>query len=202
MDGWYFIVGLGNPGAEYARTRHNAGFMALEAAAAKWGARWNREAQLECRLAIAHWAGRKVLLGQPQTYMNESGRAVSRVASFYQVAIDRVLVVADDADLPLGTLRLRPGGSGGGHHGLESVERSLGARNYARLRMGIGRACEGQREITRHVLGRLSAEERQVIDAVLVRVVAQLECWLTEGTSVAMNRFNGALVSPKSQASE
>src|SRR5436309_8359222 len=140
MENFYLIVGLGNPGAEYARTRHNAGFMVVERLAERWQAGWGLEQKFESRVARAERDGRRLLLGQPQTYMNQSGEAVAKLAEYFRAPLDRLLVVVDDADLPLGEIRLRPRGAGGGHHGLESIERRLGTRQYARLRIGIGRS--------------------------------------------------------------
>jgi PTH1 family peptidyl-tRNA hydrolase len=134
--------------------------------------------------------------------MNESGRAVERVTGFYRVPTENLLVVVDDAELPLGLLRMRPGGSSGGHHGLESVERHLGTRDFARLRLGIGRRQDGPRELTRHVLGRFCSEEQELLEQVLERASAQMECWLVDGIGSAMNRFNGAIKASNSNASE
>ena len=121
MEGLYLIAGLGNPGTEYVRTRHNAGFMVVERLAERWQARWKLETRFEARVARVHFPDRKVLLCQPQTYMNLSGRAVGALTTYYQVAHDRILIIVDDADLPLGTLRLRARSGTGGHHGLESI---------------------------------------------------------------------------------
>jgi len=109
---------------------------------------------------------------------------------------DRILIVVDDADLPVGQLRLRPEGSSGGHHGLESIEQQLATRVYPRLRLGIGRRAPEQREITGHVLGRFEADERKTMEEVLDRAVQQVECWLAEGIEKAMNDFNGAVTAP------
>src|SRR5262245_11453210 len=138
MEQLHLIVGLGNPGAEYAKTRHNAGFLVAERLAERWHAGWAYEKQFNARVAKAEQDGKPVLLCEPQTYMNSSGEAVAAVVSFYRAAKERLLVVVDDADLPLGEIRLRPGGSSGGHHGLESIEQHLGTREFARLRVGIG----------------------------------------------------------------
>ncbi|HEY6170122.1 MAG TPA: aminoacyl-tRNA hydrolase, partial [Verrucomicrobiae bacterium] len=124
------IAGLGNPGAEYARTRHNAGFLAVETLAKRWRAEWTSEKKFEARVARAGHGGRKVVLCEPQTFMNASGEAVGALAKFYRVAPKSVLVVVDDADLPFGEIRLRERGSTGGHHGLESVEQHLGTSDY------------------------------------------------------------------------
>jgi len=112
-----------------------------------------------------------------------------------------LLVAMDDADLPLGEIRLRPGGSSGGHHGLESIEQHLATREFARLRIGIGRR-DGAREITGHVLGRLAPDERELMDKVLARAASQAECWLTDGIQKAMNQFNGTVNGPKNEGIE
>jgi PTH1 family peptidyl-tRNA hydrolase len=132
------------------------------------------------------------MLCEPQTFMNASGEAVQAVVGFYDVLPERVLVVVDDADLPLGSLRLRPGGSPGGHHGLESIEEHLGTREYPRLRVGIGRQ-EGAREITGHVLSRFSSTESKLADKVLTVAASQAETWVVAGIQKAMNQFNGVV---------
>src|SRR6266850_3852109 len=111
MENLYLIVGLGNPGAEYARTRHNAGFLVVERLAERWRANWTYEKKFNARMARAERAGKPVLLCEPQTYMNSSGEAVAAVVDFYRVPLSRLVVLVDDADLPFGELRLRPGGS-------------------------------------------------------------------------------------------
>ena len=201
MENWYLIVGLGNPGAEYARTRHNAGFQVLAALAERWRASWGLERKFNARLARAEHGGRRVILCQPQTFMNASGEAVGAVVDFYRVPASQMLVVVDDADLPLGQLRLRPGGGTGGHHGLESIERRLGARDYARQRVGIGRQS-GAREITGHVLGRFGSTETALVDKVLAVASDQAECWLDHGIQKAMNQFNGVVGDAESEREE
>jgi PTH1 family peptidyl-tRNA hydrolase len=192
MENVHLIVGLGNPGAEYARTRHNAGFLAVEQLAVRWKIDWALEKKFNARIARAERDGRRVLLCEPQTFMNSSGEAVGQVAGFYRVTVPQMLVVVDDADLPFGEIRLRPGGSSGGHHGLESIEQHLGTREFARLRIGIGRK-DGAREITDYVLGRFSAAEAKTVDMILTAVCDQVECWQTAGVQKAMNRFNGTV---------
>jgi len=188
----YLIAGLGNPGGDYARTRHNAGFLVLESVAKRWGLNWTYEKRFNARVARAEKGERMALLCEPQTYMNSSGEAVGAVAEFYKIPADRLLIVLDDADLPLGQLRLRPGGSTGGHHGLESIEQHLGTQEYARLRVGIGRQT-GAREITSYVLGRFNSTEMPLLDKVLTVASDQVECWLEAGIQKAMNQFNGAI---------
>jgi PTH1 family peptidyl-tRNA hydrolase len=190
MDDLFLIVGLGNPGAEYARTRHNAGFALLEALAERWRAEWQLSRRFRARVARVEWAGRRLLLCQPQTFMNASGEAVGPMVRFYRVPLARLLVAVDDADLPLGQIRLRPRGSSGGHHGLESIQAALGSSDFARLRIGIGRA-PGAREITDYVLSRFRPEETARLKKVLARAAEQVECWVAEGIQKAMSRYNG-----------
>jgi len=196
LENLFFIAGLGNPGPEYAATRHNIGFVLADRLAARWRAAWTLEKKFQARLARAERDGRKVILSQPQTFMNESGAAVGAVARFYQLPAERILIVVDDADLPLGKLRLRPEGSSGGHHGLESIEAALGTRGYPRLRLGIGRRAEDDRQIAHYVLDRFEAAERKAMEEVLDRAVQQVECWLSAGINEAMNKFNGAVTAP------
>jgi PTH1 family peptidyl-tRNA hydrolase len=197
MENLHLIVGLGNPGAEYAKTRHNAGFLLVEKLASCWKADWKNERKFGARIAKSEQDGRRVLLCQPQTFMNLSGEAVGALKNFYQLPLNRLLVVVDDADLPLGEIRLRAGGSSGGHHGLESIEQHLATRGFARLRVGIGRAA-GAREITDYVLSRFDADEGVLMEKVLVRAANQAKCWLDGGIEKAMNRFNGNVEPSKS----
>ncbi len=191
MENQYLIVGLGNPGREYARTRHNAGFMVLDGLAARWKAGWTLEKKFDARIAKANRDGSQILLCEPQTYMNLSGEAVGAVAAFKKIPAARVLVAVDDADLPFGEIRLRPGGSSGGHHGLESIEQHLRTRDYARQRIGIGRDNPGVREIAGHVLSQFRSDEQELLEKVLQKACEQIECWLDAGVTQAMNRFNG-----------
>ena len=194
MEPMHLIVGLGNPGAEYAKTRHNAGFLLVEKLAAQWKTNWANERKFMARVAKAERSGKKVLLCEPQTFMNLSGEAVGSVINFYQVPLGNVLVAVDDADLPFGEIRLRPGGGTGGHHGLESVTQHLGSKEFARLRIGIGRKDDA-RQITNYVLGKFEPSENELLEKVLDRAAGQIECWLGHGLQKAMNQFNGA-VSP------
>jgi len=192
MEDLHLIVGLGNPGEDYAKTRHNAGFMLADLLAKRWRADWSAGKKFQSRVAKAERDGRRVVLCEPQTFMNASGEAVGAMVKFYRLPLKNLVVAMDDADLPLGEIRLRPGGSSGGHHGLESIEQHLGSREYARLRIGIGRK-DGVREITGHVLGRLSGAEMKVMESVLTRAADQMECWLAHGLQKAMSQFNGTI---------
>lgn len=192
MDSGHLIVGLGNPGAQYSRTRHNAGFLLVEKLAARWGGGWTEEKKFNAKVAAVRRGGERVWLCQPQTFMNLSGAAVKPLVEFYQLPLARVLVAVDDADLALGTLRLRPDGSSGGHHGLESIEQQLGSRATARLRIGIGRV-DGVREISNYVLGRFDPVESVLLEKVLTVAADQVECWLDAGIAKAMNQYNGVV---------
>ena len=188
----HLIVGLGNPGAEYAKTRHNAGFLLVEKLAAQWKSGWTNERKFQARISRPERGEKKVLLAEPQTFMNLCGESVGALVKFYQLPLEKILVVVDDADLPLGEIRLRPGGGTGGHHGLESVTQHLGSKEYPRLRIGIGRKNEA-REITGHVLGKFSVGENALLEKVLERAAGQMECWLNVGLQKAMSQFNGVV---------
>ena len=198
MEPMHLIVGLGNPGAEYAQTRHNAGFLLVEKLAAQWKADWTNERKFKARMAKSDRQGKRVLLCEPQTFMNLSGETVGDVAGFYQLPLPQLIVAVDDADLPFGEIRLRPGGSSGGHHGLESIEQHLGSREFARLRIGIGRR-DGARQITNYVLGKFEPAEQELLEKILERAANQVECWLAAGLQKAMSQFNGVIDSKKQE---
>ena len=194
MENVYLIVGLGNPGREYATTRHNVGFRAVDRLAERWRATWKTEKKFQSRMARVDQDARRCLLCEPQTYMNLSGEAVGAVMNFYRLTPERLLVVVDDADLPFGEIRMRAEGSSGGHHGLESIEAHLGTRQYPRLRIGIGREANAAREISGYVLGPFRAGDTELLDKVLTRARDQIECWLDAGIGKAMSRYNGRIV--------
>ncbi len=195
MEQWYIIAGLGNPGAQYAQTRHNVGYMVVEKLAERWRVAWTRESRFSACLARRSREDQSILLCRPETYMNASGEAVGPLASFYRVERQNLLAVSDDADLPFGAIRTRPEGSSGGHHGLESIQQHLGSTEFPRLRIGIGRSDPANREITDYVLSRFRKEEADLLEKVLTRACEQIECWLAEGILSAMNRFNGIIKS-------
>jgi PTH1 family peptidyl-tRNA hydrolase len=192
MENMHLIVGLGNPGAEYAKTRHNAGFWLVQNLAKRWGVDWTLGKKFDARVARADCKGMPVVLCEPQTFMNASGEAVGSLVTFYRIPLARLLVVLDDADLPVGEIRLRKRGSSGGHHGLESIEEHLNSREFPRLRIGIGRQ-DGVREITNYVLGRFSSAEAMLVEKALTAASDQVECWLGAGIEKAMNQFNGVV---------
>jgi PTH1 family peptidyl-tRNA hydrolase len=183
------IAGLGNPGAKYAANRHNAGFMCLDRLAAVHGLAFSRT-QKQALVALGSVAGHDVILAKPQTYMNESGRAVAALVRFYGVALDRLLVVYDDLDLPLGTLRMRPEGGTGGHKGMTSVIQHLGgSQSFPRLRIGIGRP-PGRMDPAAYVLQDFPGDELLLFGEVLGRAVDTIQLWLDEGIDAAMNACN------------
>lgn len=182
----WLIVGLGNPGPEYAGTRHNIGFDVVEALAAahkvKLGNRKHRAVFGEGMVGDV-----SVILAKPMTYMNLSGQAVSALARVYHLAPARVLVIADDLDLPLGRLRIRMEGGAGGHNGHKSIIQSLGTQAYPRLRIGIGKGGE----TVDHVLSKFHPDERVVVKEVSEKAVQAIETVLQRGVEIAMANFNG-----------
>lgn len=187
---WLLIVGLGNPGREYAENRHNVGFDCVDLLAGKHGIALSKS-QHKARLGTGQVAGRRAILAEPQTYVNSSGEAVGAVARYYKVAPEDVLVIYDDLDLPQGTIRLRPGGSSGGHNGIKSIVDHLGTQAFPRVRIGIGRP-PGRMEPKDYVLQDFSAAEREVMVEVYDRVVDAVETFIREGIREAMNRFNAS----------
>ena len=187
------IVGLGNPGSEYADTRHNVGWRVAEALAERAGlAAWREK--FEAHLAEGRLAGHKVVLARPVTYMNASGRSVRPMMDFWKLEPDDLLVVLDDMALPVGRLRLRPDGSAGGHKGLASIVQDLGHERFARLRVGIG-APPSAEDGADYVLARFVPEERQALDEAVDRAADAAETWIRSGPEAAMNRFNQAVES-------
>jgi peptidyl-tRNA hydrolase, PTH1 family len=180
------VVGLGNPGREYAATRHNVGFMVVEQLARRIGAPGSKR-RFRSELSEGFLAGEKIVLVQPQTYMNLSGHAVREVVNWYRAALDDVLIVSDDLDLPFGTLRLRARGSAGGHNGLASVIEQLGTQDVPRLKIGIGR---GPGQATSRVLSRFSADEERALSELVDRAADAVELWARDGIIAAMNDVN------------
>ena len=197
MDEPALIVGLGNPGSRYAGTRHNAGFLVVSRLAECWGGEWKHSRRFRSEVARINRGANVVWLCQPGTFMNLSGEAVGPLVRYYRVSLRRLMVVVDDADLPLGLIRMRPQGSSGGHHGLESLQQQLGSRDFGRQRVGIGRGGEAGRQLAGYVLAGFEPEEREVLDRVVSRAVEQLQCWLADGVEIAMNRFNGSETNTK-----
>ncbi|HET9110398.1 MAG TPA: aminoacyl-tRNA hydrolase [Ktedonobacterales bacterium] len=205
------IVGLGNPGARYARTRHNVGFDVVDLLASRNGWSWqahrgralvasgslrvpvpapaSAEDDSETPTAPA-WREEKALLAKPQTFMNDSGVAVSELVRFYKLDLRDLLIVCDDLDLPLARTRLRARGAAGGQHGLESTIRMLGTNDFARLKIGIGRPAHGRGENVDFLLSAPRGDERAKLDEAIATAADAALLWLAEGAEVAMNRYN------------
>ena len=186
----YLVVGLGNIGPEYARTRHNIGFMVLDAWAQASNAvftpgRYGATAEISFK-------GRKFILLKPSTYMNLSGKAVHYWLQKTRIPQENLLVVVDDFAIPFGTLRLRKRGSDGGHNGLKSIDYSLASDDYARLRVGTGNGGFAEGHQVDFVLGELLLEEKRAMPELLERAVACIKCYGTEGIDRAMTQFNRA----------
>ena len=182
------VLGLGNPGRRYVRTRHNVGFRVVEALARRWEVEVRRRKFL-ARVGEAARGGRRVLLVKPGTYMNASGRSARAALDFYRLGPEELCVVSDDVNLPLGRLRVRRSGSAGGHRGLESVAVSLGTDCFGRLRVGVGAPRGDPRD---YVLSTFSTEESDAAEAAVERAASAVECWLEEGIERCMNRYNAA----------
>jgi PTH1 family peptidyl-tRNA hydrolase len=184
----WLLVGLGNPGAEYRNTRHNVGFLVLDRLSEEWGIPIARKA-FRSLVGEGRHNGKKVVLIQPQTYMNLSGQAVREAARFHRAPPEKILVICDDVNLPLGRLRLRGDGSHGGQNGLKSVIADLGTDAFPRLRVGVG-LPEGNGGLIDHVLGKWGKDEVPVVRQQVERAAEAVRCVLDEGLDPAMNRFN------------
>ncbi len=181
------VVGLGNPGPAYLFTRHNVGFLVLDA----WADEENgvfRDERARFSTSVQLDSGERLV--KPMTYMNESGKAVASWLEWLKLSVTDLLVVVDDVALPLGQIRLRPEGSAGGHNGLKSIETHLGTNGYARLRCGVNSVPPGW-ELERWVLSRFPAEEEDALGRMIRTARLAIECCQKEGIAVAMNRFNG-----------
>jgi PTH1 family peptidyl-tRNA hydrolase len=183
-------VGLGNPGPEYERTRHNAGFLLADRLASRWQLGPFRRAD-RLREARGNWQGFPVALLKPQTYMNRSGSALAPLRSLPDFDPSRhLLILVDDVALPLGRFRLRGAGSAGGHNGLKSVEGALQRQDYSRLRIGVGPAPPDLEDLADFVLDEFTREEQEAIENLLEPMSEAVECWIENGIEIAMNRFN------------
>ena len=186
------VVGLGNPGRQYANTRHNVGFMTADQLAARHGASPWKD-QMGALTAKARIGDVDVLLVKPQTFMNDSGEAVGRLWRWHKLELADVLVVSDDIDLPLGKLRLRERGSAGGHNGLKSIFAHLHSQEIARLKIGVGRP--DRREVIDHVLSPFTPAEREELPIVIAEAADAVELALREGIGAAMNTINSRQLS-------
>ena len=179
------VVGLGNPGPEYKKTRHNVGFWVIDLLAERWSTKLSRRA-FRSLLGEAQWHGEKMLLIQPQTYMNLSGQAVAQVCNFYHLEIENLIVIHDDLDLPIGRLRIKRGGGGaGGNRGIGSIIESLGSKNFIRLKIGIGRPL-GRQDPANFVLQPFTLQEEAFILPAVDRAASAVEMICSEGMDKAI----------------
>lgn len=185
----FLIVGLGNPGAKYAGTRHNAGFDALDWAARRWGIRVDR-ARFDALTGTGEAAGHKVLLLKPQTFMNLSGQAVGKAAAFYKVPAQNVIVLFDDISLAPGRLRLRKAGSAGGHNGVKSIISQIG-QEFPRVKIGVGAKPHPEYDLADWVLSRFTPDERKAMEARYDDVADALEMMMKGQFEAAQSRYNG-----------
>ncbi|MFB6263230.1 MAG: aminoacyl-tRNA hydrolase [Bradymonadaceae bacterium] len=184
----YLIAGLGNPGRRYRETRHNVGFEVVDRLAERAGLRLSEE-KFDAAFASGRVAGESAYLLEPQTMMNDSGQSVAPAARYFEIDLDRVVVVHDDVDLSVGRLAVKEGGSAGGHNGVESVARRLDDRGFVRVRVGVGRPQRGS--VRDHVLSTFDASERRVVDEVVDAAAEAVEIVVAEGVAEAQNEYNG-----------
>jgi len=187
----WIVVGLGNPGAQYAHTRHNAGFDSLDILSSRWMAPINKK-KLKGMIAEVNRGDKRVVLCMPQTFMNLSGECVAELLSWYKVPLERLIVIYDDIDLPLGRLRVRKSGSAGTHNGMRSILQHVPGQNFPRIRVGVGAKPEGW-DLANWVLSKYMIREEQ--DAMQKAFIAAADCvedWLDHGIDHAMQEFNRA----------
>ena len=185
----WIVVFLGNPGPKYNGTRHNAGFMAADAMAKELNVSINKM-RFRALTASVSIGGEKVLLMKPQTYMNLSGEAVGQAAKFYKVNPEHIIVISDEVALPVGKLRIRKGGSAGGHNGLKNIIQHLGTDQFPRMRMGVGSAPHPDYDMADWVLGTFKNKDAEDMAELAERVSAAVQCYVKEGPDRAMNKFN------------
>lgn len=185
----YLIVGLGNPGLQYEKTRHNAGFLCMDEIVKKYGAGAfkNKFHSLLCECEIA---GKRCLLCKPQTYMNESGKAVGEIARFYKIKPQNIIVLFDDTSLDVGHLRIRRNGTHGGHNGIKDIIELLGTNDIPRVKIGIGKKPHPDYDLKDWVLGKFSAEDQKLLAPALENGAAAVGCIIERSIDEAMNKYN------------
>jgi len=190
MTDTYLLIGLGNPGREYRDNRHNIGFMLIDRLAVRLDAR-GMKLQSKAIVIGALYEERKLILAKPQTYMNLSGQSVQGLLHFYKIPPENLIVAHDDLDLPLGTIRIRPGGGAGGQRGMASTIERLGTQDFPRLRLGIGRP-PGRMDAAAYVLQNFSRDDLLIVSETLDRAADAVLTFVTDGLNKAMNKFNGS----------
>lgn len=186
----WLLVGLGNPGTQYENTRHNVGFLVADELAERQNAPIQR-LKFKALTNLLTISGEKVLVMKPVTYMNLSGEAVGEAARFYKLPPERVLVITDDVSLPVGKLRIRKGGSAGGHNGLKSIIQHLGTDQFPRIKVGVGQKPHPDYDMADWVLSKFAGEDLKTITEAIRKAADAVECLIQEGPDKAMNRFNG-----------
>jgi PTH1 family peptidyl-tRNA hydrolase len=187
----YLLIGLGNPGREYQTNRHNFGFMLIDRIAVRLNAR-GLKVQSKAIVTDGIFQARKIILAKPQTYMNLSGQSIQGLANFYKLPLENLLVAHDDLDIPFGTIRMRPGGGPGGQKGIASTIAQLGTKDFARLRLGIGRP-PGRMDPAAYVLQDFSRDETKILSEVLDRAADAALEFVVSGLDKAMNKYNGSI---------
>ena len=190
-DETWLIVGLGNPGKEYERTRHNAGFRALDVLAQKLGCKVDK-GKFQGLYGQVNWSGRKLLLLKPQTYMNLSGRSVLQLSAYFHVPPQRIIVLFDDISLEPGRLRIRADGSAGGHNGIKSIISEIGSQEFPRVKIGVGGKAHPEQDLADHVLSSFSSLEEKALTSSLERAANAALCIIEKGVPDAANRYNGS----------
>ena len=187
----YLLLGLGNPGREYQTNRHNFGFMVIDRLAVRLGAR-GLKVQSKAIVTTTTYEDRRLILAKPQTYMNLSGQSAQGLLNFYKLPMENMLIAHDDLDIPFGTIRMRPGGGPGGQRGVASTIERLGTKDFARLRLGIGRP-PGRMDPSAYVLQDFSREEGKLLSELLDRAADAALEFVVNGLDKAMNKFNGSI---------
>ncbi len=185
------VAGLGNPGREYERTPHNAGFRAVDALCAALGAAWKAEAKWKADVARARSGSLQLVLVKPKTFMNLSGEAVAPVAAFFKAKPEDVIVLVDEVNLEPGRIRVRPSGSAGGHNGLKSVAEKLGTQAFPRVRIGVGMGRHPVQDLAARVLGRIDPEDEAAVESAVKLAAEAALCVAEKGAEFAMNKYNG-----------
>ena len=188
----HIIIGLGNPGKEYHRTRHNVGFDVLEVLSQKYDIPIRK---IRCKAVVGEGTirGERVVLAQPQTFMNLSGESVAPVVKYHNATVADLVVIQDDIDLPLGRLRIRTGGSCGGHNGVRNIIERLGSQDFTRVKIGVGK---DRANVVAHVLGKFDPASRQIADAAVAAAAKAVQAVVGKGAEQAMNLFNSFDASP------
>ena len=186
----WLIAGLGNPGREYEKTRHNTGFLALDLLAKALGVRVNKP-KFKGEVGVCDYKGKRLILVKPQTYMNASGLCIEPCAHFYKIPPERIIVIFDDISLPVGRIRVRKNGSAGGHNGIKSIISSLSTDAFPRVKVGVGNKPRPDSDMAAWVLGKFTGPDREAMEAAVKKAADAVTCLIEQGADKAMAQFNG-----------